>query len=74
MCFLWETQEKGLCVLLGTSVAMHYGGYEFPNLRQLSGPKPLTPTHLQALAVSLTVAQGRAKDPLGADEERSLWL
>ena len=67
-------RKEGSVSVLGTSVAMHCGGCDFPNLRQLSGPKPPTPTHLQALAVSLTVAQGRAKDPLGAEEERSPWL
>lgn len=59
--------------VLGTSVAMLC---DFPNLdeRWLSRPKPPTPTHFQALDISLTAAQGTAKDPLGADEERSPWL
>lgn len=67
-------RKEGCVSVLGTSVAMHCGGCAFPNLSRLSGPRSRTPIHLQALDISLTPAQGRAKDPLGADEERSLWL
>ena len=60
--------------VLGTSVVMHYTGCDFPNLRDSSvGPSLRLPPTLQALDISLTLAQGTAKEPLGADE-KSLWL
>lgn len=68
-------RKEGSVSMLGTSVAMHCSGCDFPNLRDGSaGPRLRLPPTLQALDISLTVAQGGAKDPLGADEERSLGL